>query len=292
MDIDEKIKLAEEMLASCTLCPRECGVNRLEGETGFCRTADRLVVSSWSPHYGEERPLVGRSGSGTIFFTHCNLGCIFCQNYSISHLQDGCGMSEEELASVMMDLQEMGCENINLVTPTHQVPMILKALKDALEYGLRIPIVYNCGGYESIETLRLLEGVVDIYMPDFKFADSTCAEKFCDAPDYPDRAKEALKEMHRQVGDLVMNERGVAVRGLLVRHLVMPGGIAGTEEIMRFIATEISPDTYVNIMDQYHPCFRASEHVEIARRITGSEFRDAVSAAVNAGIKRIDGVSV
>ncbi len=292
MDIDERIAKLDDILTACHLCPRECGVNRKEGYVGFCKTVDTLIVSSWGPHYGEERPLVGRGGSGTIFLTNCNLGCIFCQNYTISHLSEGHEMTEEKLASIMMGLQEGGCENINFVTPTHQTPMIVKALKIAFEYGLTVPIVYNCGGYESVETLRLLESIVDIYMPDFKYADSVMAERYSSAPDYPEKAKEALKEMHRQVGDLIMNERGVAVKGLLVRHLVMPGNIAGTDEVVKFIADEISVNTYINIMDQYHPCYKAYEHAELSRRITLREYQDAVNAAMKAGIKRIDGVTV
>jgi putative pyruvate formate lyase activating enzyme len=289
--MDEKVEQAYDILHACTLCPRECGVDRTAGETGFCRTEDRLIVSSWGPHYGEERPLVGRGGSGTIFFTNCNLGCIFCQNYSISHLSEGSEMTEEKLASVMIGLQDGGCHNINLVTPTHQVPMILKTLKIAYDEGLRVPTVYNCGGYESLETLKILDGVVDIYMPDFKYADSAMAAKYSDAGDYPERAKAALKEMHRQVGDLIMNEMGVAVKGLLVRHLVMPEDIAGTEEVVQFIAEEISTDTYLNVMDQYHPCYKAFDYPELTRRITTREFQNAINYALKAGIKRIDGVT-
>lgn len=291
MNIDEKIEQAYDILNACTLCPRECGVDRREGEVGFCRSEDKLIVSSWGPHYGEEKPLVGRGGSGTIFFTHCNLGCIFCQNYSISHLSEGEEVTEEKLATVMVGLQEGGCHNINLVTPTHQVPMILKTLKIAFEYGLHVPIVYNCGGYESLEILKILEGVIDIYMPDFKYADPDEAKKYSDAEDYPERAKEALKEMHRQVGDLIMDEKGVAVQGLLVRHLVMPENIAGTEEVVKFISEEISINTYLNIMDQYHPCFKAFEYPEISRRISTREYQDAINLALKAGIKRLDGIT-
>ncbi len=292
MDIDERIESAYDILHSCALCPRECGVDRTSGEEGFCRTGDELIVSSWGPHYGEERPLVGRGGSGTIFFTNCNLGCIFCQNYSISHLSEGDVVTEEKLAAVMLSLEEGGCHNINLVTPTHQVPMILKVLKIAFDHGLRAPIVYNCGGYESIETLKLLAGIVDIYMPDFKYADGAMAAKYSDAADYPEVAKKAIREMHRQVGDLVIDSKGVATKGLLVRHLVMPDNIAGTEEVVRFLAEEISADTYLNVMDQYRPCYKAFDHPEINRRITTLEYRDAVNAAINAGIKRIDGVTI
>jgi putative pyruvate formate lyase activating enzyme len=289
-EIDEKIAHLYKVLEDCTLCPRQCHVNRRTGERGFCKTGDRAIVSSWGPHYGEERPLVGIGGSGTIFFTHCNLGCLFCQNYSISHLGDGFELSSERLASVMLELQGRGCHNINLVTPTHQVPMILESFKTALHDGLSIPIVYNCGGYESVETLEVLEGFIDIYMPDFKYADPEKAGEYSFAQDYPQIAKEALREMHRQVGDLVINPQGIAERGLLVRHLVMPENAAGTEEVVRFIAEEISTDTYINIMDQYHPCYKSHEHPPLDRRITGRELEGAVKAAKAAGLTRIDGV--
>jgi putative pyruvate formate lyase activating enzyme len=289
-ELDEKISLLYQILEKCTICPRNCRVNRTEGEEGFCRTGDRPVVSSSGPHFGEESPLVGRGGSGTIFFTNCNLGCIFCQNYTISHLGEGVTVTCERLASIMLDLQALGCHNINLVTPTHQTPMILRALKLAIKGGLRIPIVYNCGGYESVETLQLLDGVIDIYMPDFKYSDPEMAKKFSYAEDYPGTAKKAIKEMHRQVGDLLINRSGIAERGLLVRHLVMPEEISGTAEVVRFIAEEISRNTYINIMDQYHPCYRAFDHPSLSRRITSEEYRNALDLAVNAGLKRIDGM--
>jgi putative pyruvate formate lyase activating enzyme len=286
-----KVKEAEAILKNCTLCPRECKVDRTAGKLGFCRTGDKPFVSSWGPHFGEERPLVGRHGSGTIFFSHCNLGCLFCQNYTISHLGEGREMSFEALADVMLELQAQGCHNINLVTPTHQMPMILRSLSIAAEGGLRAPIVYNCGGYEGLEAIKILDGVVDIYMPDFKYADPAMALKFSKAKDYPPVARAALKEMHRQVGDLVMNEEGVALRGLLVRHLVLPENVAGTAEVVRFIAEEISKNTYVNIMDQYRPCFQAYEHPPLDRRLTGKEFKDAVELALKAGLRRLDGIT-
>jgi putative pyruvate formate lyase activating enzyme len=286
-----KVKEAEAILKNCTLCPRECKVDRTAGKLGFCRTGDKPFVSSWGPHFGEERPLVGRHGSGTIFFSHCNLGCLFCQNYTISHLGEGREMSFEALADVMLELQAQGCHNINLVTPTHQMPMILRSLSIAAEGGLRAPIVYNCGGYEGLEAIKILDGVVDIYMPDFKYTDPAMALKFSKAKDYPPVARAALKEMHRQVGDLVMNEEGVALRGLLVRHLVLPENVAGTAEVVRFIAEEISKNTYVNIMDQYRPCFQAYEHPPLDRRLTGKEFKDAVELALKAGLRRLDGIT-
>ncbi len=290
--IDKKIEQLEEMLRDCSLCPRVCGVNRTKGEMGFCKTGDRPVLSSWGPHYGEESPLVGSGGSGTIFFTNCNLGCLFCQNYTISHLGEGREVDNDTLSDVMVGLQGSGCHNINLVTPTHQIPMIMRALRTARRKGLEIPIVYNCGGYESVETLRILDGLIDIYMPDFKYSDPETAKKYSCAEDYPRVARDAIREMHRQVGDLLINDYGIAERGLLVRHLVMPGDVAGTEGVVRFIAEEISPETYINIMDQYHPCHRAFDHPPLDRRITEQEYRRAVDLAVKAGLRRIDGVNI
>lgn len=287
-----RVHAAEEILKNCSLCPRTCKVDRTAGEKGFCRTGDRPFVASWGPHFGEEKPLVGRFGSGTIFFSFCNLGCLFCQNWTISHEGEGAEISFEKLSDVMLSLQAQGCHNINLVTPTHQVPMILHALAVAAEKGLEVPIVYNCGGYESLETLKILDGVIDIYMPDFKYADPAMADKYSSAKDYPDIARAAIKEMHRQVGDLAMNQLGIAERGLLIRHLVMPEGIAGTKEVVRFIAGEISRNTYINIMDQYYPCYEAREHPPLDRRIMKREYEEAVKVAVEAGLKRIDGIAL
>ncbi len=288
----ERVRSAEALFRECSLCPRNCGVERTAGETGFCKTGDKPFVSSWGTHFGEERPLVGRLGSGTIFFSRCNLGCIFCQNWTISHRGEGEEISFERLAGIMLDLQKAGCHNINLVTPTHQMPMVLHSLAIAVERGLSIPIVYNCGGYESVKALNLLDGIIDIYMPDFKYSDPDMALKYSKAKDYPQTAKAALKEMHAQVGDLVMDERGIAVRGLLVRHLVLPGGIAGTGEVVRFIAEEISRETYINIMDQYYPCYKASDYPPINRRITGKEYAEAIKMAARAGLRRIAGVAI
>jgi putative pyruvate formate lyase activating enzyme len=289
-ELAEKAREAEEILKSCRLCPRECGVDRTQGEEGFCGVLDRPFVSSWGPHHGEERPISGRRGSGTIFFSGCNLGCIFCQNWQISHGREGREFTHKALAGIMLDLQRTGCHNINLVTPTHQMPMILRSLSLAKDGGLRLPIVYNTGGYDSIEALEVLDGVVDIYMPDMKCSDPEAAERLSSAGDYPGAVRAALREMHRQVGDLVMDQRGIAQRGLLVRHLVLPGGLAGTGEVVRFIAGEISKNTYINIMDQYHPCFGAFDHPPLDRRITREEYTDALRAALNAGLKRIDGM--
>ncbi|MDI6801882.1 MAG: radical SAM protein [Thermodesulfovibrionales bacterium] len=287
-----KVRLAEEILKDCTLCPRNCKVDRTAGKQGFCRTGDKPIVASWGPHFGEERPLVGTSGSGTIFFSFCNLGCIFCQNWTISHLGEGNEMSDAKLADIMLKLQESGCHNINLVTPTHQMPAILRSIAIASEKGLNIPIVYNCGGYESLESIEILDGVIDIYMPDLKYADPEMALKYSKAKDYPEAAKTAIKEMHRQVGDLEIDKRGIAMRGLLIRHLVLPEGIAGTREVVRFIAEEISQNTYINIMDQYYPCYKAFEHPPLDRRITTKEYSEAIKMALDAGLKRIDGVTI
>jgi putative pyruvate formate lyase activating enzyme len=287
-ELKEKIRQAKEILKNCTLCPRKCKVDRTAGELGFCRTGNQPYVSSWNPHFGEESPLVGRHGSGTIFFTHCNLGCLFCQNWTISHLDEGNTITLETLADIMLTLQNYGCHNINFVTPTHQVPVILESLAIAVEKGLKVPLVYNCGGYEAVETLKILDEVVDIYMPDFKYADPEPAGKYSKAKNYPPVAKAAIKEMHRQVGDLVVDNRGIALRGLLVRHLVLPEGLAGTEEVVRFLVEEISPNTYTNIMAQYYPCFQAQEHPPLDRRITQEEHKKAVKAAREAGLRRLD----
>jgi putative pyruvate formate lyase activating enzyme len=286
--LEERAAEARERMKSCRLCPRECRVNRLEDERGFCRTGRNSVVSSYSPHFGEEDPLVGSGGSGTIFFTHCNLLCLFCQNYEISHLGEGREVSPDRLARVMLHLQEQGCHNINFVSPSHVVPQILAALPMAIEGGLKVPLVYNTGGYDSLETLRLLEGVFDLYMPDLKFMDGEVSQRFCRAKDYPEIARAAIREMHRQVGELILDHRSVAERGLLVRHLVLPGGLAGTREAMRFLAREVSPDTYVNVMAQYHPCGDAMEHPPLNRRITGKEYEEALAIAREEGIHRLD----
>ena len=286
--LEEKIEKAYKILKNCTLCPRECKVNRLEGEKGICRTGKLPIISSYFPHFGEEDPLVGTNGSGTIFISYCNLLCMYCQNYEISHLGEGKETPIEEFAKMMISLQIIGCHNINIVTPTHIVPQLLEALKIAIEGGLRIPLVYNTSGYEKVETLRILEGVVDIYMPDFKYWDKDVAKRYSKAPDYPEVAREALKEMHRQVGDLKINNRGIAEQGLLVRHLVLPHGLAGTRNVMEFIANEISPNTYVNIMAQYRPCGKAHEDDYLNRRITSEEYQKAVQDALDVGLKRLD----
>ena len=286
--LSDRVRYVEDILKKCTLCPRECGIDRTAGEKGFCKTGDKPFISSHGPHFGEERPLVGRFGSGTIFMGNCNLGCIFCQNYSISHLGEGVEISFEKLSDIMLSLQEQGCHNINLVTPTHQMPVILRSLLIASGKGLKLPIVYNCGGYESLHAIEILDGIIDIYMPDFKYIDPGMALKYSKAEDYSQAAMTAIKEMHRQVGDLIMDKRGIAMRGLLVRHLVLPGGIAGTSGMVRFIAEKISKNTYINIMDQYHPCYKAFEKPPLDRRITLEEYNEAVKLATAAGLERLD----
>ncbi|WP_045223210.1 radical SAM protein [Desulfonatronum thioautotrophicum] len=285
----DRAAAALESLRSCTICPRQCRVNRLEGELGFCRIGRLAKVASFSPHFGEEGPLVGSGGSGTIFFAQCNLACVFCQNHDISHHGEDAPEAEpEQLAAIMLQLQNQGVHNINFVTPSHVVPQILEALPIAAELGLHLPLVYNSSGYDSLEALRLLDGVVDIYMPDAKFFYPDAAKKYCQAEDYPQRAREALREMHRQVGDLELDENGIAIRGLLVRHLVMPGNLAGTKDWLNFLARKISPDTYLNIMDQYRPCADAGNFPELDRSPTGKEFDRALQDAVQAGITRLD----
>lgn len=284
----EKVVQAWKRLGECNLCPRDCRVNRLAGETGYCGLGDKAVADLADPHFGEEDCLVGFNGSGTIFFTSCNLKCPFCQNFETSHLMQGQEMDTESLGRVMIGLQNLGCHNVNVVTPSHVVPQILAALEWAAERGLRVPLVYNCGGYDSLETLKLLDGVVDIYMPDLKFADPGVSERLLNAPDYPEVAHAAIQEMHRQVGDLEVNEQGIATRGLLVRHLVMPNDLAGTRENMRFLAQHVSQNTYVNVMNQYRPCGKAFEHPDIARSVTREEYSRAMEIAREEGINRLD----
>jgi len=283
----ERVRQAREMLRDCHVCPHNCAVDRSAGERGVCRVGDVAVVSSYGPHFGEEAPLVGVGGSGTIFLTHCNLRCVFCQNADISQGGVGRETSSDELAAMMLALQRQGCHNINFVSPTHHVPMILAGVEAAAANGLRVPLVYNTGGYDAVPTLRLLDGVFDIYMPDAKYSDNEIARRYSGAPDYWDRNREALREMHRQAGDLQMDERGIARRGLLVRHLVLPGDLAGTREVMQFLAA-LSRDTYVNVMAQYRPCHRALDYEELSRRPTAQEYQQAVQWALDAGIHRLN----
>ncbi len=290
-ELTRRVEQGYAHLASCDLCAQECHLDRRITK-GVCRTGIRAVVSSHGPHHGEESPLSGLPyngyGSGTIFFTWCNLKCQFCQNYEISQLGEGNEVEPEEIATMMLDLQAMGCHNINFVSPSHVVAQILAAVALAAQAGLRLPLVYNTGGYDSLAALKLLDGVVDIYMPDMKYADARLALRLSKARNYPEVNRVAVKEMHRQVGDLVMDERGIAQRGLLVRHLVMPGGLAGTREVAHLLAEEISRDTYINVMAQYHPCYKASEHPPLDRRITSKEYAEAVATCRAAGLHRFD----
>ena len=279
---------ARSLLGRCRLCARNCGVDRLNGESGQCHATNEVIVSSFGPHFGEEAPLVGRCGSGTIFFAYCNLHCVFCQNYGISQLGEGSAVDGTELADMMLSLQSKGCHNINLVSPTHVVPFILEALEIAVGKGLQLPIVYNTGGYDSLETLELLNGIVDIYMPDMKYSVEEVGEKFSGVEQYPRVNRAAVKEMHRQVGDLQVDESGVALRGLLVRHLVLPDGLAGTKGVVRFIAAEISRNTYLNVMAQYHPCYHAFDYPQISRPITREEFSAAIEQAQRSGLNCLD----
>jgi putative pyruvate formate lyase activating enzyme len=284
----KKREEAYAILKSCTLCPRACKIDRISGKTGICKTGAKAYLSSYNPHFGEESPLVGTHGSGTIFFTHCNLLCNFCQNYDISHEGHGEEISDEGLASIMMLLQQSGCHNINFVTPSHVVPQILSAVEHAVNQGLSVPLIYNSGGYDRVETLKLLEGVFDIYMPDFKFWDPEIAETTCNARDYPEVARQALIEMHRQVGDLVLDSDGIARRGLLIRHLVLPKGLSGTREIMKFISCRLSSNSYVNIMSQYRPCGRADEIKELSAHLESDDYQLALRSAKEEGILRLD----
>ncbi len=284
--LEERAAIALSHLESCDLCPRRCGVNRLQDERGFCRIGRLSRVASFAPHFGEEPPLVGRAGSGTIFFSGCNLSCVFCQNYEISQLDQGRETSAVALACMMLALQSKGCHNINFVTPTHVVPQILESLILARRKACNLPLVYNSGGYDSVETLRLLEGIFDIYLPDAKYGSDQPAQRYSQAPQYIHFMKSAIREMHRQVGDLVLDEEGIAVRGLMVRHLVLPAGLAGSSEVIRFLSQEVSTNTYLNIMAQYRPGYNACSFPELSRPITGREYADALRQAAQAGLTR------
>jgi len=284
-DVAEKIDAVKAMLKECTVCPRQCGTDRTAGERGYCGMTAAVVVSSISPHFGEEPPLVGSNGSGTIFLCGCNLRCAFCQNYNISHRENGREVDTEGLVHAMLRLQQAGCHNINFVTPAHYAPQLMEAVHAAREAGLRVPLVYNCGGYESLDMLCLLEGFVEIYMPDFKFASVDTAERYCHAPDYAEVAKAAFKEMQRQVGDLEIDEDGIATRGLLIRHLVMPGGLEDSKRVIDFVADEVSPGAYINVMEQYRPCGEVYRHPEINRPLQPEEFRRAFDYAASRGLR-------
>lgn len=265
---------------NCVLCPRKCRVNRRNGELGTCKAGATVKISSAHPHFGEERPLVGRHGSGSIFLTHCSLRCLYCQNWDISHSGEGEEISDEQLAAAMLRLQQIGCHNINFVTPTHYLPNIVQALVYAVEKGLHLPIVYNCGGYERVEILQLLEGIIDIYMPDYKYSDGKIAAKYSPGvSDYPETARAALKEMFRQVGVLQTDEHNIALRGLIIRHLVLPNDLAGSDAFLKFVAEELDPATYLNIMAQYRPCYQAHKYPELSRGITSHEFNKVLLTA-------------
>ncbi|MCP9453627.1 MAG: radical SAM protein [Nitrospira sp.] len=283
----ERVALAKQMLASCRVCPRHCAVNRLAGELGTCLVGGKALVASAGPHFGEEFPIRGWYGSGTVFFAGCNLRCLYCQNAEISHRPNGQELESEELADLMLSLQEQGCHNVNLVSPSHQVPQILEGLLMAAQRGLRLPLVYNTSAYDDLDMLRLLDGIVDIYMPDMKYADSVVGRRLSKVPDYPAVAQAAIKEMHRQVGDLVLDDEGLAIRGLLVRHLVLPRNLAGTAEVMKFLADEISRDTYVHVMDQYHPAAKAFAHPVLCRPVHVDEVDHASRLAREAGLWRL-----
>ncbi len=289
-ELAQRAERALERLHDCHVCPRNCGVDRMADKTAACKTGRHALVGSYFPHFGEEDCLRGWRGSGTIFFSLCNLRCVFCQNYDISQAGQGMETPPERLAEMMLELQAQGCHNINFVTPEHVVPQVLEALPLAVQGGMRLPIVYNTSAYDSMDSLELLDGIVDIYMPDFKFWDDRLSLRYLKAKDYPEAARRAVQEMHRQVGDLTFDERGLAKRGLLVRHLVMPGEIAGVREIMRFLAEEISVDTYVNVMGQYYPAGKVSgeKYEEINRNVTQMEVDRALRAARQAGLRRID----
>jgi len=288
-EIARRAEVARGMLERCIVCPRRCGAARLSGEAGRCRIAGAAVVSSAGPHFGEEEPISGDRGSGTIFFAGCNLHCRFCQNHDISWSVRGEEVSADELASIMLALESRGCHNVNLVSPTHVAPQALEALALARGRGLSIPIVWNSGGYDDLALLELLDGVVQIYMPDLKYADAAIAERYSGVPDYPEVARAALREMHRQVGPLALDPPGVATRGLLVRHLVLPGGLAGTAEVMRFLADELSEDTFVNVMPQYRPCHLVRGDPVLGRPITRAELGEALLLARRAGLRRCGG---
>jgi len=287
-ELAQRVTQAYQHLSMCDVCAWECHIDRRAGEIGVCRTRERARISSFGPHLGEEDPLRGRHGSGTIFFTSCNLHCQYCQNHEISQGDAGYEVEPEALAEIMLGLQNRGCHNINFVSPSHVVPQIITGILIAASAGLRIPLVYNTGGYDSLAMLKLLDGVIDIYMPDIKYAHPAVAIRYSKIPDYPRINQAAVKEMHRQVGDLKVDASGIARRGLLVRHLILPDNLAGTAQLIRFLAQQISPNTYLNLMDQYRPAYRAHHYPELNRTITRAEFDTAVKMAHETGLNRLD----
>ena len=274
--LDRAIAQTREILSSCAICPRKCRVNRLKDQKGFCKTGEKARVYSFMAHHGEEPPVSGKRGSGTIFFSFCNMACVYCQNFEFSQ-QGGEGkeVTSEELANIMLELQGFGCHNINLVSPTHVMPQILQALKSAIKSGLNIPLVYNSGGYELAEIIRLMDGLIDIYLPDMRYADNETAKKYSSANDYPEYNRQAVKEMHRQSGTAEINGSGIMTKGLIIRHLVLPGDISGTDKIMKFISEELSPETYISLMSQYFPCYKSGDFPELSRRISLEEYESA-----------------
>ena len=278
-----------KMMKSCSLCPRECGVNRLAGEEGFCRATAQLEISSYHPHFGEEEPLVGKGGSGTIFLTNCGLRCVFCINWEVSHQGSGTPQRIEDMAKMMLALQKIGCHNINVVTPTHYSPHIVRALDRAAGNGLRLPLVYNTCGWERLDILKILDGIVDIYLPDFKYSSNKMAEKYSSgANTYVELTKAGLLEMHRQVGIAKPASDGLMYRGLMIRHLVMPSGVSGAKGVIEWIAVNLPKDTYLNIMSQYRPMYKAFDYPDISRRITRDEYSKALEWARKAGLTNLD----
>ena len=290
-ELELRLEQLYELLGECRVCPRECEVNRLEGEIGCCGIGRKARVSSYGPHYGEEAPLRGWRGSGTIFFGGCNLGCVYCQNADISQHPHGREVDPQGLGRIMLDLQKAGCHNINLVSPSHLVPQIIAGLIHAADHGLKLPLVYNTGGYDSLQVIKLLDGIVDIYMPDMKYSDRVVGEKYSGVPDYPRINQLAVAEMHRQVGDLVLSNHGIALRGVIIRHLILPENLAGSHSILDFIAREISKNTYLNLMDQYRPAYLAGDYPELSGRVGEEQYGDLVEAAKELGLNRLDGVT-
>ena len=274
--IKQKLPKLKSLLESCVLCPRQCKINRLEKRAGACNAGLKPAVYSYSPHHGEEPPLSGVAGSGTIFFTHCNMGCVYCQNYKFSQLSDHAEMTAGDLADIMLELQSMRCHNINLVSPTHYVPQITEALLLAIEKGLTLPVVYNTGGYDSLEVIKLLDGIIDIYLPDMRYNDDKMAAKYSNAPNYVGHNRKCVAEMQRQVGDLMFTGDDIAIKGLIVRCLVLPGSISGTDKTLEFIAASISKNAYISLMSQFYPVHRAFDFDELSRRITDHEYKKVI----------------
>jgi putative pyruvate formate lyase activating enzyme len=288
-ELEQRLEVLTDLLRECQVCPQKCGVNRMEGKTGCCKIGSKARVSSFGPHFGEEAPLRGWRGSGTIFFGGCNLACVYCQNAEISQGSDGREVDSRELGQIMLELQEAGCHNINLVSPSHVVPQIVAGLIHAADHGLRLPLVYNTGGYDSLRIIRLLDGIVDIYLPDMKYCHEELGKKYSGVPDYPSINQQAVLEMHRQVGDLELSNQGIALRGLLIRHLILPENLAGTRCILEFVSRKISRHTYLNLMDQYRPAYRAGQYPELTGRIGNKNYLDLVVTAAELGLNRLDG---